>query len=135
MWAILLLWTAPAAAAETEQDEAATNVAPNPAAWVTAGDYPPRAMMEGRKGVTGFRLTVGADGLPTRCEITSSSGHDDLDAATCRTVMRRARIRPWRNERGEATPVIFSSRVNWTIFHDQDDEVAAASDMPSPGID
>lgn len=133
MWTILLLWTVPAAA--VEQDEAATNVAPDPAAWVTAGDYPARAMMEGRTGVTGFRLTVGADGLPTRCEITSSSGHKDLDAATCRTVMRRARIRPWRNERGEAASVIFSSRVNWTIFHDQDDEPAAALDGSLPGID
>jgi TonB family protein len=112
--AIFLALIAPAAAAQSVGDEP-MEPATNPASWVTNQDYPVAAMRDEREGVSGFRLTIGPDGLPQRCEIIGSSGHPDLDAATCRLVMERARFKPGRNARGEAVGGTYSNRIRWQI--------------------
>src|SRR6218665_2009918 len=74
----------------------------NAASWATTNDYPSRALREEREGTTGFRVTVGPDGRVADCQITSSSGHADLDEATCANVRRRARFNPAMD--GEGNP-------------------------------
>jgi periplasmic protein TonB len=86
-----------------------------PGSWVTPDDYPARALREEREGSTGFRLSIGADGKVTDCQITSSSGHGDLDAEACKMLMRRARFRPAEDSNGAAMPDTYSSRVVWQI--------------------
>lgn len=61
-------------------------------AWLSDADYPSRAQREERSGATGYRLEVGPDGRVTNCTVTKSSGHPDLDEATCRILPRRARF-------------------------------------------
>lgn len=95
--------------------EKAMEPATNPGSWVTNDDYPVSAMREEREGTTGFKLTIGTDGLPSGCEIIAPSGHADLDAATCRLVMERARFTPGRSARGEATGGTYSNRIRWQI--------------------
>lgn len=90
----------------------------NPASWATSNDYPSRALREEREGVSGFRVTVGPDGRVTDCEITSSSGHADLDAATCDNIRRRARFNPATDGEGQPTTGSYSSRVRWVIPKD-----------------
>lgn len=63
-------------------------------AWLSYDDYPAIAKREGRGGAVGFRLTVAPDGGVTACQTMSSSGHADLDAATCALLTRRARFEP-----------------------------------------
>ncbi|WP_432769755.1 energy transducer TonB [Sphingopyxis sp.] len=92
----------------------------NPGRWVTNDDYPPEAMREEREGTTGFRITIDAKGLPADCEIVSSSGHADLDAATCRLVVERARFTPGRDAAGRATGGTYSNRIRWQIPDDHD---------------
>jgi len=46
-------------------------------------DYPVLALVEGREGRAAFRITVASSGAVTDCRIVTSSGHSDLDAATC----------------------------------------------------
>ena len=46
-------------------------------------DYPVLALVEGREGRAEFRITVAPSGAVTDCRIVTSSGHSDLDAATC----------------------------------------------------
>lgn len=46
-------------------------------------DYPVLALVEGREGRAEFRITVAPWGAVTDCRIVTSSGHSDLDAATC----------------------------------------------------
>src|SRR3546814_9078590 len=65
----------------------------NPGRWATNDDYPARAMREEREGTTGFRVTYNAEGRVTSCDVTSSSGHADLDAETCKLITRRGRDR------------------------------------------
>ena len=90
----------------------------NPATGVTTEDYPGRALRENRSGTTGFRLSVGPDGRVTGCEVTSSSGSEDLDQATCTYASRRARFAPATDGEGQPTSGSFASRVKWVIPKD-----------------
>lgn len=90
----------------------------NPGAWATTNDYPSRALREEREGTTGFRVSVGPDGRVTDCQITSSSGHPDLDAATCDNVRRRARFNPAKDGEGQPTTGTYANRVRWVIPKD-----------------
>jgi protein TonB len=90
----------------------------NPGNWATTNDYPARALREEREGVTGFRVTVGPDGKVVDCQITSSSGHADLDEATCKNVARRARFTPATDGEGNPTTGSYSNRVRWVIPKD-----------------
>lgn len=90
----------------------------NPANWATTNDYPSRALREERQGTTGFRVTVGPDGRVTSCSITSSSGHPDLDEATCSNVTRRARFTPATDGEGQPTTGSYSNRIRWQIPED-----------------
>ncbi|MBV1689831.1 energy transducer TonB [Novosphingobium sp. G106] len=90
----------------------------NPGNWATTNDYPSRALREEREGTTSFRVTVGPDGRVTDCSITSSSGHADLDAATCDNVRRRARFTPATDGEGNPTSGSYSNRVRWVIPKD-----------------
>lgn len=86
----------------------------NPASWATTNDYPSRALREERAGTTGFRLTIDTEGRVSDCQITSSSGHADLDQATCDNVRRRARFRP-AMDAGVPVQSTYSNRVRWVI--------------------
>ena len=90
----------------------------NPGTWATTNDYPSRALREEREGVTGFRVSVGPDGRVTDCQITSSSGHADLDEAACSNIRRRARFSPATDGEGQPTSGSYSNRVRWVIPKD-----------------
>jgi periplasmic protein TonB len=90
----------------------------NPGSWATTNDYPQRALSQEREGTTGFRVTYGADGRVTDCQVTSSSGHADLDAATCANVKRRAKFEPALDRDGNPSGGSYSNRVTWRIPKD-----------------
>lgn len=94
-----------------------SNVVPkeNPGLWATTVDYPTKALAERREGTTGFKLAIGEDGVPQACTITQSSGHADLDQATCNSIVRRARFYPAQDDRGRKIAGEWSSRVRWKI--------------------
>jgi protein TonB len=71
-------------------------------------------LQQEREGTTGFRVTIGTDGKVIDCSVTQSSGHADLDSATCNNVKRRARFTPAvRN--GAPVQGSYSNRVRWQI--------------------
>jgi TonB family protein len=84
----------------------------NPGSWVVTNDYPSRALAQERQGTTGFRLSVNAKGRVTACQITKSSGHADLDAATCSALKRRARFEPVTDGAADRS---YRNRVTWRI--------------------
>jgi len=86
-----------------------------PGNWATPNDYPRRALREDRAGTTGFRVTVNAKGRVESCSVTRSSGHSDLDQATCKYITRRARFRPATNGDGAKVSGTWSSQVRWQI--------------------
>ena len=79
-----------------------------------------RVIREVRVGVVHQNIDFDASGVLIAagrvidCQVTQSSGHADLDAATCTNVKRRARFDPAvRN--GEKVQGSYSNRVRWQI--------------------
>lgn len=87
----------------------------SPGFWASTRDYPTLALREEREGTAAFRVTVGTDGRVTRCEITESSGHSDLDEATCANVTRRAEFHPAQNKKGKVIIGTYANRIRWQI--------------------
>lgn len=85
----------------------------NPAQWLNEDDYPEKARRKHRVGTTGFRVTYNAYGQPTKCEVTSSSGHADLDTQTCYVVYRSAKFNPGRDRAGNPVGGSYSNRIRW----------------------
>ncbi len=83
----------------------------DPRVWATTNDYPSRALREEKTGTTTFRVTIADDGTVASCSIVQSSGHADLDEATCKNVTRRARFRKPSEGYGNT----YSNRVRWEI--------------------
>ncbi|MGV3511995.1 MAG: TonB family protein [Novosphingobium sp.] len=86
-----------------------------PGAWVSDRDYPSAAIREEREGLTRFRLSIGVDGRVTDCEITGSSGSQDLDAATCAKVSSRARFIPALGNDGMPAVGTYAGSVRWVL--------------------
>jgi TonB family protein len=87
----------------------------SPGNWVTTNDYPVRALSQAREGTTSFRLEVSTSGKVTNCSVTISSGHKDLDDATCKALSRRARFEPAVDYQGKRVASMWSNRVRWQI--------------------
>ncbi|MDI1297131.1 MAG: energy transducer TonB [bacterium] len=86
-----------------------------PGSWVSDADYPSRAQREERSGTAGFRLDIGADGKVTSCTITSSTGHADLDEATCRLLPKRARFKAAVGGDGKPMADTYNGRITWRL--------------------
>lgn len=66
--------------------------------WITTEDYPIAAVRRDAEGAVFYRLEVGADGRPRRCDVEQSSGDAELDRTTCALLLARARFRPGRSD-------------------------------------
>jgi protein TonB len=82
---------------------------------VTQDDYPASALREEAAGTTATRLSVGADGRVTACDITGSSGNASLDQAACRNLQRRARFEPALDRDGNPVASSFPKRIVWRL--------------------
>lgn len=87
----------------------------NPGRWVTTNDYPSRSIREEQEGVTSVRLAVNANGDVTSCQVTRSSGHSQLDEATCKNMERRARFRPATDGNNNPVAGFYSQSVRWQL--------------------
>ena len=87
----------------------------NPGGWITNSDYRPSWINRGFAGVAGFTLQIDANGRVTNCAITQSTGHAQLDTATCRLLRSRARFTPARDSSGAIVAGSYSSSVAWEI--------------------
>jgi TonB family protein len=76
--------------------------------------YPAKALQEGREGTSRVALTIGASGRITDCTVVVSSGHADLDAASCRAV-RSSVFLPETNAAGEPVAVKREQMLQWKI--------------------
>lgn len=87
----------------------------SPSTWIVAEDYPAAARQEKRQGTGSYRLSIGVDGAITDCRIVRSSGHADLDEATCKAVMQRAAFSPAWDYQGVPTPGLYANRARWVL--------------------
>lgn len=87
----------------------------NPANWVTVNDYRTAWINREMTGVARFKLDVGATGRVVSCVITASSGHAELDRATCALVAQRARFEPAKDGTGAPVSGSYSNAVRWEL--------------------
>lgn len=78
-------------------------------------DYPRGAYRERVGGTVIARLTVSAEGRVSRCEVRRSSGNAELDATTCRLILRRFRFAPARDAEGRAVEGQVGWRQEWWL--------------------
>ncbi len=57
--------------------------------------YPKGALRRGEEGTVGFRMTIDTKGYPSDCNVTRSSGYQDLDDATCEVMLMYGRTKPF----------------------------------------
>ena len=79
---------------------------------IKSWDYPAGSMSRGEEGISGFKLTL-KKGRAASCKITSSSGFEELDEATCRLAMERAVFDMSTLPKGAWST--YSNRVSWSI--------------------
>lgn len=78
-------------------------------------DYPRSAVARRAQGTTYLRFTVQTNGRVRNCVVTRSSGHRDLDAATCPLLERSLRYRPARDAAGQPIPETINGRQDWLL--------------------
>lgn len=76
--------------------------------WSNYRIYPLEARRRNQEGIVAFQITVGADGVPSRCIVFQSSGYVELDDGTCDLGMA-IRFEP---STGTAT---FRTRLVWRL--------------------
>lgn len=82
--------------------------------WIVRDDYPTRAFREIRSGAVSVRLDVDYLGSVEKCHVLGSSGHADLDSATCDKLRLRARFEPNLSMRGQFSS--YAMTVDWRQF-------------------
>ena len=87
----------------------------NPGDWIRDRDYKASWVRREFMGTAGFTLDIAATGKVTGCRVTSTTGHGELDDATCRLLQSRARFEPARGPNGEPVAGSFSSSVRWVL--------------------
>ena len=87
----------------------------NASRWVTDSDYKSSWIRREMAGVARFSLGVGTNGRVTDCRVTSSTGYDALDNATCRLIAKRARFTPAKDGNGKAVEGSYSSSIRWNL--------------------
>lgn len=105
----------PPAAPTPSFDPVAAAPQGNPGTWVRDSDYRSGWIRRGLEGAAGFTLDIDANGRVTNCTITRSTGHSQLDNATCELLRERAGFTPARDRSGNPVAGTFRSTVNWQI--------------------
>lgn len=86
----------------------------DPVSWFSADDYPVEARRKGIEGSTTFEVDVDAQGKPTACRISRSSGSPILDQKTCEVVLRKGQFKP-ALVRGKTVPGRYSRTASWRL--------------------
>jgi TonB family protein len=81
----------------------------------STNDYPVEAIRREEQGTVAFRLMINRRGAVSDCIVTSSSGSDVLDRATCDLIEERARYEPARDGEGKRVPAEDSGRIRWVL--------------------
>ncbi len=78
------------------------------------GDYPLPAWEARQQGVVGVRVSIGADGRPTACEVAVSSGSVALNRATC-DLLRQRILGADDREGRRVTGAVIAGTVSWAL--------------------
>ena len=80
-----------------------------------ADDYPADAMKLSKEGRVGVKIVVEANGHPSACTVTNTSGFASFDSATCRILLQRGKFLPGSDARGQSSSGEYVGRVAWVL--------------------
>lgn len=83
--------------------------------WITSDDYPAEALRREATGTTATLLRITATGTVDDCQIVLTSGFVELDEATCRLALLRAKFTPALDAANKPRVSHLFRRVGWTI--------------------
>lgn len=72
--------------------------------WVTGDDYPMEALVRGNRALVTVRLDVDAAGAISKCNVLDRTDQEEFAKIVCRAIMKRARLKPALDERGQPVP-------------------------------
>ena len=87
----------------------------DPSRWLSNADYRPSWTRRELTGLARFRLEIAANGKVADCRVVGSTGHSELDAATCSLITRRAKFEPARGVNGEPVTGSYTGSVLWEL--------------------
>ena len=79
-------------------------------------DYPRAALRDETMGRVRVKIPVSATGQATDCQIVAGSGSVDLDAATCRIILSRAKFEPAIDVDGKAVRSVYVETIQWLLI-------------------
>jgi protein TonB len=94
-------------------------------------DYPRASAQAGVGGTVSVRFAVEPNGRADDCVVTHSSGHEDIDEATCRLIEQRFRYRPGTDRAGRPVRTFLVEKHTWSIHRPGDSE--PPDDAPDDG--
>lgn len=83
--------------------------------YATSNDYPSAAVAAGAMGEAHVLVWVNVDRRASNCRLIRSSGHADIDAATCNILTRRVRYVPGRNLNGDPVAAPAYLTMRWEL--------------------
>jgi protein TonB len=87
----------------------------NVSSFFGSDNYPAAAIRAEAQGRVVATLTVGTDGRVTACSVTTSSGNNDLDDATCRISRSKVRFTPAKDDAGNPISSTYPLSVRWVL--------------------
>jgi len=87
----------------------------SPGKWIVSSDYPLDMLSAGQPALVNFRLSIGANGVPTACYIQSTTRPKEFDNAVCKSVMRRARFSPAIDAQGQPLASYYQNSVYFRL--------------------
>lgn len=116
------VWNVPAHAQATAggaapEADASSKPSPigNAGRWFGPDSYPPEALRNQEEGTVRVAVVVDAEGAPTGCSVTESSGSAALDQGTCRIFLDHVRFRPGTDSNGRAISSTWPGSVRWSL--------------------
>jgi TonB family protein len=93
-------------------------------------DYPAKAKLEKRSGITYLDLSIDNTGAVSDCKVTTSSGHADLDLKSCEIAKARAEYTPALDIEGKPSNGRISTGVAWSLPNVADAKATSGQAVP-----
>ncbi len=87
----------------------------NPGRWVNANDYPRGMIARGKEAIVHFRMSVDEKGDATACYIQQSTRPKAFDDVVCRSLMKRAKFQPARDQNGKPIASYYRNTARFMI--------------------
>ncbi len=113
-----MIWLFAAHLAGLANDHAPSSMGRDAVKLYTGADYPPEAVRKGWEGTVVAQVVISVEGRVRACRIVKSSGHETLDAATCRILKTRALFVPAKDSAGRPVEdVLRTPPIEWRLQH------------------